>query len=85
MNLMNTKDLLLKTIYAYGYTLRFGLSWQLSGKESVCNAGDLDSVPRLGKSPGERNGNPLQHSCLRNTMDRRVWWAITPRVQKSWT
>ena len=85
MNLMNTRDLLLKIIYAYGYTLRCGLSWQLSGKESICNAGDLASIPGLGKSPGERNGNPLQYSCLGNTMDRRAWRAIVPGVKKSWT
>ena len=40
------------------------------GKESACNAGDPGSVPRLGKSPGEGNGNPLQYSCLENSMDR---------------
>ena len=85
MNLMSTKDLLLKIIYAYGYTLRCGLSWQLSGKESVCNAGDLGSIPELGKSPGERNGNPLQYSCLGNTMDRRAWRATVPVVKNSWT
>ena len=39
-------------------------------KESACNAGDLGSVPGSGKSPGERNGNPLQYSCLENSMDR---------------
>ena len=40
------------------------------GKESACNAGDLGSIPGLGKSPGEGNGNPLQYSCLENPMDR---------------
>ena len=39
------------------------------GKESACKAGDLGSIPGLGRSPGERNGNPLQYSCLENTMD----------------
>ena len=39
------------------------------GKASVCNAGDLGSVPGLGRSPGEGNGNPLQYSCLENPMD----------------
>ena len=38
------------------------------GKESACNAGDPDSVPRSGRSPGERHGNPLQYSCLKNPM-----------------
>ena len=39
-------------------------------EESVSNAGHPDSVPRLGRSPGEGNGNPLQHSCLENPLDR---------------
>ena len=44
-------------------------------KESACNAGDLGLIPGLGRSPGEGNGNPLQHSCLENPMDRGAWWA----------
>ena len=40
------------------------------GKESACNTGDLGSIPELGRSPGEGNGNPLQYSCLENSMDR---------------
>ena len=39
------------------------------GKASACNAGDLGSVPGSGRSPGEGNGNPLQHSCLENPTD----------------
>ena len=39
-------------------------------KESACNAGDLGSIPELGRSPRERNGNPLQYSCLDNSKDR---------------
>ena len=39
-------------------------------KESACNAGDPGSIPGLGRSPGEGNGNPLQYSCLENPMDR---------------
>ena len=42
-------------------------------KESACNAGHPDSIPELGRSPGERNGNPLQYSCLENPMDRGAW------------
>jgi len=45
------------------------------GKESARNAGDLGSVPGLGRSPGEGNVYPLQYSCLENSMDRGVWWA----------
>ena len=43
------------------------------GKESARNAGDLSSVPELGKSPGEGNDYPVQYSCLENSMDRGAW------------
>ena len=55
------------------------------GKEHVCNAGDLDSIPRLGRSPGEENGNPLRYSCLGNLMETATWQAIVHRVRKSGT
>ena len=45
------------------------------GEVSACNAGDLGSIPRLRRFPGEGNGNPPQHSCLENSMDGGVWWA----------
>ena len=47
------------------------------------NAGDLGSIPGLGRSPGEGNGNPLQYSCLENSMDGGAWWAIVHGVAKS--
>ena len=50
------------------------------GKASACNAGDLCSIPGLGRSPGEGNGNPLQHSCLENPMDRGAWQATVHGV-----
>ena len=56
------------------------------GKESACNAGDLrdmGSIPGSGRSPGEGHGNPLQHSCLENSMDREAWLAIVHRVTES--
>ena len=46
------------------------LSGGSDGKESACNAGDLDLVPGLGRSSGKGNGYPLQYSCLKNSMDR---------------
>ena len=49
-------------------------------KESVRNAGDLGSIPELGKSTGEGNGNPLQYSCLENSMDRGAWQATVHRA-----
>ena len=54
-------------------------------KESACNAGDLGSIPRSGRSSGEGNGNPLQYSCLENPMDREAWWAIVRGIAKSRT
>ena len=58
--------------------------WAVSvGKESACSAGDLGSIPRLGRSPGEGNGNPLQYSCLENFMDTGAWWAAVHGVAKS--
>ena len=54
-------------------------------KASACHVADLSSIPRLGRSPGEGNGNPLQYSCLENPMDRGAWWAIVHRVTKSQT
>jgi len=54
-------------------------------KVSACNAGDLGSIPGLGRSPGEGNGNPLQYSCLENPMDGEAWWATVHRVAKSQT
>ena len=43
------------------------------GKASAYNTGDLGSIPGLGRSPGEGNGNPLQYSCLENPMDGGTW------------
>ena len=47
-----------------------GFPGSSDGKASACNVGDPGSIPGLGRSPGEGNGNPLQHSCLENPMDR---------------
>ena len=54
-------------------------------KESACNAGDLGSIPGLGRSPGEGNGNPLQCSCLENPLGKDAWQAAVHRVTQSWT
>ena len=47
------------------------------------DAGDEDSIPGSGRSPGGGNGNPLQYPCLENSKDRGAWWAIVQRVAKS--
>ena len=54
-----------------------GFPGSSAGKESACNAGDLGSIPGLGRSPGERHGNPLQSSCLENPMDSIVHGSLT--------
>ena len=55
------------------------------GKETTCNAGDPGLIPRLGRSPGEGNGNPLQYSYLGNPMDRGAWLTTVHGVAKSRT
>ena len=67
-----------------GYPLQY--SWASlgsAGKESACNAGDLDSVSELGRSPGEGKGYPLQYSGLENSMDYIVHWVAKSRTRLS--
>ena len=49
-------------------------------KNPPANAGDMGSIPGCRRSPGEGNGNLLQYSCLRNSMDRGAWWATVHGV-----
>ena len=49
------------------------------------NAGDVVSILELGRSPGEGDGNPLQHSSLDSPMDREAWWIMVHGVEKSRT
>ena len=67
-------------MYIYIY-MNFPLG--LDSKESACNAGVLDLIPGLGRSPGEGNGNPLQASCLENSMDGGAWRATVFGVTES--
>ena len=60
--------------------LQVGFPGSLAGKESACNAGDLGSIPRLGRPPGEGNGYPLQYSGLENSIDRGAWQATVHGV-----
>ena len=64
---------------------KWGFSGGSDGKESVCQAGDPGLIPGSVKSPGEGNGNPLQYSCLENSMERGDWWATFHGVTKSRT
>ena len=54
-------------------------------KESACSAGDPGLIPGLGRSSEEENGNPLQYSCLENSMDGGAWQATFHGVANSWT
>ena len=56
-----------------------------SDRESACAAGDPGSIPGLGRSAREGNGNPLQYSCLDNSTDIEAWQATVRGVAKSWT
>ena len=66
-------------------TLQFlkGFSGGSDGKESACNAGDPGLILGLGRTPEEENGNPLQYSCLENSMDRAAWRAAVHGVAKN--
>ena len=65
---MNMQALSLRTTFLYWE----GFPGVSDGKESACNVGELGLIPGLGRSPREGNGNPLQYSCLENSMDTRV-------------
>ena len=54
-------------------------------KNPPASTGDADSIPGLGRSPGEGNGNPIQYSCLGNPMARGDLQAMVHEVTKSWT
>ena len=69
-------------IWGHSHCERTGGS---DGKASACKAGDAGLIPGSGRSPAEGNGNPLQHSCLENPMDRGAWWATVHGVAKSQT
>ena len=62
-----------------------GFPCSSNGEESACEARDLGFIPGLGSSPGEGNGNPLQYSCLENSMDGEAWWVTVHGVAKSRT
>ena len=67
------------------FPLLMGFPGGSDSKESVCNAGDLGSIPGWGRSPGGRHGNPLQYFCLENSRDRGAWQATVQGVTKSRT
>ena len=62
-----------KPLFMFIYTHYLGFPGGSDDKVSACNVGDPGSIPGLGRSPGEGNGNPLQCSFLENPMDRGAW------------
>ena len=66
--------------YCLGWSL--GFPHRSVSKESACNVADPGSIPGWGRSPGERNDNPLQYSCLENPMDRGAWRATVHGVKR---
>ena len=71
--------------FLFSLFLFFRFPSSSAGKESACKAVDLGSILELGRSPGERNGNPLQYLCLENSMDSRAWQTTVHGVAKSRT
>ena len=72
-------------VHTFSYKSWACFSDDSDSKESACNVGGLGSMPGSGRSPGEGNGNPLQYSCLENSMERRAWRATVHGVPKSRT
>ena len=72
-------------IFWVGYCILGDFPGSSVVKKLSANAGEAGSIPESGRSPGKGNGNPLQYSCLGNTMDREACWAIVRGVSKNWT
>ena len=69
--------------HRFRWVFKVGFPGGSDSKESICNSKDWGSMPGLGWSPGEGNGNLLQYSCLENPMDRGAWQATVRGVAKS--
>ena len=95
---MNNKDLLYSTENHTQYLviiynrkepekvyIHMGVPGGSDSKESACNTGDPGSIPRSGRSPREGNVNPLQFSCLKNSLGREAWQSTLHGVTKSQT
>ena len=68
---------------SHGISSKVGFPGASDNKESAYNAGDQGSIPGLGRSPGEGNGNLFQYSCLEDSKDLGAWWAAVRGVAKS--
>ena len=86
LNMYVFPSILPGTLEFYSWTNRvMGFPGGSDGKESACNAGNPGLIPGSGRSPGKRKDNPLQYSCLENSMDRGACPATIRGVPKSWT
>ena len=72
-----------KYFKSWPYHRSRGVDGDTDGKESACQHRDRGLIPGSGRGPGKGNGNPLQYSCLRNSMDRGDWQATVHGVAKS--
>ena len=81
---METLNLLDECCSLGAHLTLMGFAGGSGGKESARNVRDLGSIPGSGRLPEEANDKLLQYSCLRNPMDRGVWWAIDHGMPKSW-
>ena len=71
--------------FKFHYIANLRLPQWFRGKESACSVKDVGFIPGLRRSPGGQHSNPLQYSCLENTMDKGVWRATVHRVAKNQT
>ena len=72
--------ILTSLVLSYHLILHYKIFDGSDGKESACNMGDPGSISGLGRSPGEGNDNPVQYSCLKNSMGRRASWTTVHGV-----
>ena len=72
-------------LFCNSYNGIWALPGGSDGKEYACNAGDLGSIPGLGRFPGEGNGYPVQYSCLENPLERGGWQVTVHRIVKNQT
>ena len=75
--------MLLQGLVNFHHSTDIGFPHSSVSKSSACNAGDPGLIPGSGRSPEERNGNPLQYSRLENPMDRGAWWATVHGVARA--
>ena len=88
-NIITWNNLTIRNSFSFFLVFSTKSLWGFPGgsdsKESDCSVGDPGSIPGSGRSPRERNGYPLQYSCLENSMDREAWRTTVHRVTKNRT